>query len=287
MKKKSFFVSLMLLVCAFVLFGCTPTTKSNVVQTNLGIYDLYYDHMIIFQNGIKNDISPATYNSNTDKTRVNYVVDKLNLLEQDELAIIASVECYNMLSLPKEINLNIDNGLINVKQQNRNFICTITRGDEVDVYDFSISKNTNTNKYTINYQKTINEQTYDCKGYVVFDKTTSYISSEITSYTDDGEKVEIKKEFYCLINDYGALRINIAIGAASNRPIYGVDLYKEIASFKTKISSKNAFDSKISVNNLTKDNFISTSSSDNVAYIISYNEGQPRSVEMVGETNKW
>lgn len=283
MKLKSFILSFILIICAVVMVGCTNEPTSNLSSTDLGIYDLYYDYMYKTQTDIKN-IDTSGF-AQDDVLKASVVLNNVDNLIEEEVAIIASIECYNMTTTPKRININIDNGLISVRYENKVFICEISYENGTNkIYNFSISKESTTNKYTVSYTQYSNLQS---KAFVIFNKEISYISIDLTSYDQEGEKYQNKKEFYLLANSNKVLNINVSIGSASNRIIYGVTFYKEVFNYNAKISSCNNFSAALDSTQLTKENVVISKTNDNYGYLVDCAENTGVSYSTFGDVNNW
>ena len=158
-----------------------------------------------------------------------------------------------------------------------------------DKYEFSISKDSITNEYTVNYEKNINEENLLCSAKVVYDMSQSRLSIKIQSYRDKtGQKFESYKDCYSLANNDKALRINILQGDTNNRSIYVIDTYKEIINFKTKVASCNALSGDLLVGEINENTFISSSSTDNCGFILEYDaDTQNPAINTFGDLTKW
>ena len=280
--KKSFFVMVLMLV-AFLFAGCLESTGNILVETSYGVYDLYYNCLVKCETEIKNNISVQDFEE-ADQTKANSVLSKVDILAQEELAIVASVECFNMISTPKNITIDMNEGIITVKQQSGKFVCKLSyvNGDVVE-YTFSITKETSTSPCAISYKK----QNNDCKATVLFDKYTGNLVITIASFNESFQKVDLRKQFYLLQNNHMALKMNFAIGSASNRTIYGVDYFKEAFNFNAKLASLQAFSGSIKVENLTMDKFVAESSNDICGYILKHKDGKETEIRSFGDLKNW
>ena len=280
--KKSFFV-IMLMLVVFLFAGCLEGTGNILVETDYGVYDLYYNCMIKCETEIQDNINAQDFEE-ADQNKASSVLSKIDLLAQEELAIVASVECYNMISTPKSITIDMKDGLITVKQQNGKFVCELHyEGGDIVEYNFSITKETSSSPCAVSYKK----QNNDCKATVLFDKSTSNLVITIASFNESFQKVDIRKQFYLLQNNRMALKMNFAIGAASNRTIYGVDYFKEAFNFNAKLSSLQAFSGSIKTENLTMDKFVVETSNDICGYILKHKDGKETDINSFGDLKNW
>ncbi len=285
--KKSLMILVMMMFC-FVLTACDFTNSSKIVSTDENIYNYYCDVLLETQNNIQSDINKISLN-NDNKNKIDTAINLINITSREELAIISGIECYNLVSSPKEIYLDVDNGIIFVKQQGRNYVCTIQYDDVSYVYELSIAKDSTTGEYTINYEKTINQKNNLCSAKVIYDLEQSRLSIKVQTHNDiSGEKFESYKDCYSLINNNKALRINILQGDTNNRSIYVIDTYKQIINFKTKVASCNNLSGDILVSDLNDNTFISSLASDNCGFILEYNaDTQNPTINSFGDLTKW
>ena len=265
------FVSLVLLVFCFMLVGCDGKAMSNLVSTTYdSIYDFYYTDFLGCQKEVADDVNSINLDTNAEN-RINATIDSITFLKEEELAIIASISYYDVPKTSKNFFISNEDGLIEIKQQGIYYICTLGNGNE---YSFVISKNANLNKYNVTYNKVINDLDHECTATVEFEKTTSHLSIDINSYNQSEIKVATYKDFYSLINKNKAMRVNTIIGNAkgnvNNRTIYGIDYYKEVFSFNLRVASCNATANKLTPNDIKKEKFLNSLSSENCGYIISY-----------------
>ena len=285
-KKTLLIVSLIML--SFMVSACSISNTSKIVSTNDKIYNFYCDALLETQNNIGIDINKISLNTE-NKNRINSVLSNINLVSKEELAIIASIECYDMASTPKVLYLDITDGIVYVKQQGKTYMCNVKQNNVEANYEFSITKNSTTQEYNISYEKQIVNQNELCKANVFFDKQTSKLSIELETYDDiSGQKFEIRKECYSLINSNRALRVNIVKGTSNNRSIYVIDTYKQIINFKTKIASCNDKSENIKIEDINQNKFVSSSSTDNCGYIFEYSaESSNPTVETFGDLSQW
>lgn len=286
MKSKKLFV-LLLIFCCFAFIGCDNIT-TQFVQTNYGIYDFYFKNMVSCQNSINDDISSVNINAD-DKTKINLVLDNLKSTIYEEMAILASIECYGTMSNPKEIIISSNDVFISVElQQNKNYVCNMTVGESEYNYSFNITKDGVSNVYSVKYSKTISDENYSCTANVYFDKQISRISVNVESYSNSGSKISTFKDFYALKNNNSALKINLVLGESNNRSIYAIDTYREIFAFKTKISNCNSIQNTIDINNLTMNQLIVSNENDNSGYIIDFNfENENPVLQKFGDFVLW
>ncbi len=245
---KKFFALILLCTLSFMLVACSGLGGNvNTMASTCGIYDLYYLNMLTVQGQVPESVERSNLDS-SDKALVDSVVNNFGLLKEDEFAIVASVECFNLVGSPKEVAV-IREGTdrIFVKQQNGKFNCQMEYNGEVTKeYVFEIDKKDGT--YSIKYTK----DSQNCTASVVFDASKSNIQITISS-VENGGKVEVRKQFYALKNNNYAFRLNWSKGNASNRSIYGVDYFREVFNFNAKISSLQAFDAVITPSELSFD----------------------------------
>ena len=281
--KKSFFVTIFILVVSLVLCGCASAPLNNLCETTYGVYDLYCNCLLKCQTEISQNITVQDF-SGGDQNKANSVLNNLNLLPEEELAIIASVECYNMAATPKSITMDMYGGIINVRQQDSKYHCELSYNNgTVSNYVFEIDRSNSTSPCIVTYEKRNNR----CTSNVLFNQKTGYISISITSYNDNNQKVEIKKQFYLLQNNHMALRINFAVGSASNRTIYGIDYFREVFNFNAKISVLQTFSGAINQENLTIDRFVTAFANDTCGYILKHKDGKATDVTTFGDLNNW
>ncbi len=288
MKFKKIIIMCLTVMFCFLFSACNFTNTSKILSTNENIYNFYCDSLLKTQNSIETDINKFSLNTE-NKSKINATLDLTDVTLQEEIAIISGIECYNLVSSPKEVYLDIDNGVIFVKQQGRSYISTITIDEVSYEYEFSISKDSITNEYTVNYKKNINEENLLCSAKVVYDMSQSRLSIKIQSYSDKtGQKFESYKDCYSLVNNNKALRINILQGDTNNRSIYVIDTYKEIINFKTKVASCNALSGDLLVGEINENTFISSSSTDKCGFILEYDaDTQNPAINTFGDLTKW
>lgn len=284
MKRKFFVMALLLAIC-FVFAACDAFADGaggmNTTSTTYGIYDLYSLSMIPCQTKVNESLSGATLDD-SDRANINLVVGNMELLKDDERAIMASIECCNYISSVKEVTLLREGSdRIFVKQQNGKFHCKMEYDGVISKeYSFDVSKTGKT--YSITYLKDARE----CKAVVVFNNTTSNIQMTLNAYDGD-TKVELRKQFYELKNNNYALRINWAKGAASNRAIYGIDYFREVLNFNAKVSSLKNFDATIALSELTYDNFVTVKTNDDSCYTLKAKNTAEVTVGKFGNFYSW
>ncbi len=284
---KTFLIIMMLVICVFVS-ACDLTTTSKITSTDENIYNYYCDTLLETQNNIEKDINKISLN-NDNKNKINTAINLVSISSREELAIISGIECYDLVSSPKEIYLDVENGRIYAKQQGRNYIVVININDISYIYELSISKDATTNEYTINYEKTINSQKYLCSAKVLYDTSQSHLMVNIQTYNDiSGEKFENYKDCFSLLNSNKALRINILQGETNNRSVYVIDTYKQIINFKTKVASCNALSGDIIIDDINNNSFITSNATDICGFILEYNaDTQNPAINSFGDLTKW
>ncbi len=285
--KKSLLIVMMLILSVFIS-ACDFTNTSKITSTDENIYNYYCDILLETQNNIGNDINKISLN-NENKNRINTAINLVSISSREELAVISGIECYNLVSSPKEIYLDVDDGRIFVKQQGRNYVVVITVNNISYTYELSIAKDSTTNEYTINYEKTINNQNYLCTAKVLYDMAQSHLMVKIQTYNDiTSERFESYKDCFSLINSNKALRINILQGETNNRSVYVIDTYKQIINFKTKVASCNALSGDIDINDINNNTFITSQASDICGFILEYNaDTQNPTINSFGELSNW
>ena len=282
--KKSFFVTIFALMISLVLSGCTQAPLNNLCETTYGVYDLYCNCMLKCQTEISQNISVQDF-SGADQNKANTVLSKLSILPEEEIAVIASVECYNMVSTPKSVTMDMYGGLINVRQQqDGKFNCDLSYDSGTTAnYVFEIDRSNSTSPCVISYKK----QNNNCSANVLFNQKTGSISLTLTSFNENNQKVVISKQFYLLQNNHMALRINFSIGSASNKVNYGIDYFREVFNFNAKISVLQTIGGAINQDNLTIDRFVTAFTNDICGYILKHKDGKATEVTTFGDLNNW
>lgn len=286
MKAKKFIV-LLLVLCCFAIVGCDNST-TQFVQTNYGVYDFYYKNLVSCQNSIKQDVSSVEIDA-SDKNKIDLVLNSLNSNLYEEMAIVASVECYGVVSNPKEIIISSGDVFITVElQQNKNYVCKISDNQNEYNYSFNIVKDGVSNQYTVKYSKNISDVNYNCTANVYFDNKISHLSIDVESYSNSGVKISTYKDFYALNNNNSAFKCNLVLGESNSRSIYAIDTYREIFAYKTKISNCDEINNQIDVNNLTKNGLVTSNDNDESGYIIDFNfENDKPDLEKFGDFVSW
>ena len=289
MKKKSKLLTILAsLLCCFMLVGCTGGGSSKFVSTPKSIYTFYQSYLTA-QDSLDDDIAKINF-SNTEKLNINYATNSVYNTKQEELAIIASIECYNTNISPKEIYINIENGngIISVKSSSRVYVCEIILNNVTTKYEFTISKETSSGKYIVKYYQEVNGSQKECKSDVIFDKTTSHLSIDISSYNSLGEQIKTNKDFYILNNNHTAIKIDSIEGTGNNRSMYSFSAYKEIVSYSLKISSINTEGAKLVESDLSRQDIVRTQTSENCGYIVDFNSNaNVPTYETFGDMTKW
>ena len=290
---KKFLMSILMMFCVFALVGCGGMTESIFMETNLGIYDFYVDNLLSAQSGYKSDLNRLDAD-NSQKEKVNFAWNGQNYLEVEELAIVSSIECYNLTSIPKECALNGVNGvgLIAVKQVKNHYECSFSKDGQEIKYTFSIQREPASSNYKVRYKQTILGEEKDCSSTVVFDKAKSHLKIDSISYYSTNEetieKIEVSKNFYKLVNNHTASQINVIFGSGNNALLYSFNIYKQAIDSNIKISKIERKETDALESNLSLDKFAQSTENDICGYIVSYKSTKNKAeTKTFGEIDKW
>ena len=295
MKKKLLSV-LMCVFCALMLVGCGGGKMSQFVETNKSIYDFYETQLTKVQNYALGEVSSLNAPAE-DLTKINYALNGMNILLLEEMAIMASIECYNQEQNPREIYISYLNGtgIISVYQDSREFVCKITVGStEVASYTFTISKDTE--EYVLTYKKLVYEEDKVCTAKVFYDQEVSHLYVAINSYNTDnssqnsgyGMVLETYKDFYALDKNYNAFRYTGVQGSDNTKSIYVANYYDEIGRYSLKVSKVDNVDAKIDTNRINWDQFSTSQTTEKAGYIAIYDSATTGyNLESFGDVSVW
>lgn len=287
--KRVFGVLFILLLTCITFVGCGQTQVSNLVKTDKGIYDFYCDNVASVRQSFFDDLKNVEMES-TDKAKVDYVKNNVLSQKQEELAAIASIECYEITATNKEVYLESEDGLIYVVLSGKNYICNLKSGQAEFSYTFTISKSDS--KYSIKYKKIVSGTNKDCLIGVSYDKTLSHLTCDTESYLSDGSYIKIYTDFYALVNSQSVIRETIYQGATNNRSITTFETYKKIYSYKAKIAKSTQSNGAILTENLSEETFANSTSNDSCGYLIVVDKEKTGSanetkVNTFGEITSW
>ena len=298
---KKFFVSILMVFCIFTLAGCGGVTESIFMETSSGIYDFYVNSLISAQNSYRTDINRLDA-ENSQKEKVDFAWNGQKIIEIEELAIISSIECYNLTSQPKELYLSDVNGidLISVKQSRSVYECSLSKDNQKYDFSFSISRDATSKSYKVSYKQTILEEEKNCSASVIFDKSVSHLKIDTISYYETStintnneeetsvEKIEVLKNFYNLVNNHKASQINVMFGNGNNTLLYSFNVYKQAIDSSLKIAKIEKKETTIDENNLSLAKFAQSTTNDICGYIVNYKSSQNKAeTKTFGDMSKW
>ncbi len=249
MKKSHLFVFILSMLCMF-LVGCGETPLSVTTSTTSTVYDFYTNELLASQEKILTEISQTNFTDEGHESRVG-VFDNMDLLSCEESMVLAGVQCFNLVSQNKEIYVDYNGSVINVSGVGNSFVCTVVdeNGQTLNEYTLTISRNNNT--YIINYNKTTGGQSHACVANVEFDQSTSYLSMDVSSVTEDGSSARIRKVFYSLANEQEALQVELSI----NSYCYEARYFEEAQKCKLKLSRRERIGDSVTLPQLSLDVF--------------------------------
>ena len=226
MKIKKIIAIFMIALCSVIMFACEDVFTNGFAKTDLGIYDLYYDYMLKTEDFAKSEAATARTRNADDNSKITRVTTVLGNVAQEEVAIIASVECCSATGVKKESFMQYKNGIIHVNQTSV-YVCEV----EDKTYDFNIIKDSN-GVYVVTYKK----GDYNCNSRVTFDKDNGRLQIDISTYDEEGTQLITSKNFYLLNGGFTALKANVTSGKNNLRAKYELDIYREIVDYTMKIS---------------------------------------------------
>ena len=252
MKKSYLFTLLLALVLVFVS-GCGEAKLPNIVSTADSIYQFFTDELLVVQDEIVTEVSQTSFSISEDREKINTIVNNLDIVNLEESMAVAVVQCFDLISdTNKEIMIAYDEGFLHVSGFGNSFSCNYVdeNGSILEAYSLQVSKNNN--RYTVDYTKTIDEQHHSCIAIVTFDRTTSNLKIDISSYLlNSGLNVQIIKNYYALGNDQKALQVEISISSY----YYGARYFRTAQNCALKLSRKTSIGQNITLEELTIDNF--------------------------------
>lgn len=281
---KKIIVSLMLVFCSLFFAGCLGSnTESNFVETSEDIYGFYLNTFISAQNGMNSDIDKIKTEF-TDQSKIDSAWNAQTKLKVEEMAIIASIQCFNQTSTQKELYLDDgEDGLVVVKKQSSNYVCSLF-GEQ---YSFNIN-NKSSGQYAISYQK----YSQNCSADVKFDSKKShimiYIKSYYQNYSGSAERFDEMKDFYNLKNNNTVIRFNTLDGSGSTKTNYAFNIYKRIIDFDLKIARITQKENEIEEENLSTETFTKSTTNDRGGYIFNYNSSSENPTKTsFGDISLW
>lgn len=265
-KLKKVIVSLMLVFCSLLFAGCvfSNETESIFVETTKSIYDFYLGNFISAQTGMNDDINNVK-SKFTDQSKIDSAWKSQTKLKIEEMAIIASIECFNQGSSQKELYLDDGEGGVVIAKKESKYTCKLF-GEQ-----FSFTINNNSGRYSVSYQ----QYSKNCSAEVYYNSAKSYLSIYISSYyqnySGSAERFDEFKDFYNLKNNNIAFRFNTLDGSGSTKTNYAFNMYKRVVDFDLKMSKITQKENAIKEENLSNGAFTKSTTNDVGGYIFSYN----------------
>ena len=282
---KKYFVSILMVFCMLAMVGCANSSQSVFIDTADNIYSFYVESILTSQTGYDKDVKKVQAEQSQNE-KISFLWNSKSIVNVEELAIISSIECYNMTSSQKELYLQNGEGddLITVKQVRNTYECSLTQNGTKYNYSFIISRDASSKTYKVTYKLTLNEEEKSCTSYVLFDKTNSYYLADDLSIS----KIEVLKDFYNLKNNHTACRFNVILGSGNNSLMYAFNIYKQGLDFGLKISNIERKEDNIDENVLSLSKFSQSSQNDKCGFIVTYKSSKNETVtNTFGDMSKW
>ncbi len=281
MKRKSFVVAMMLCMFAIFMSACGGPTTNITVSTSSNVYNFYAQQVESVCDEMLSAVASANL-TQEQTNRVNVITNNVDILSREEYMVLAGIECYNMISdNGKYSYVQTPYGRLIVEFSNGVYTCRYLddNGDTLYTYALTINRNSQTGRYTIQYEKTIPNQTKNCVATVNFNSETSNLVLNISSILENGQNIQIEKEYYALSGGRSAIQIDISL---NSQDFYGARYFKEMTGYSMKLASKQSFSGRISLSNLTSSSFCASDSTDICGYIINNN-----SLQSFGQLSEW
>lgn len=269
MKIKKLFAMLLVAFCCFTFAGCFGGGDPVLyVETTDTIYSFYEEKLLEQQAVMFKEVDNIGMKEE-EYLKLSIPRNVLETNAREELAIMASIECYNLESTPKELYIDYqEDDIIHVKLVNRVYVCRVHTDEGIFTYNFKIAKENGA--FKINYKKDVNDVSKNCIAEVIFNTQTSNLYIRLDTYNDNGEMLTTYKDFYFLNNSHTALRINTAKTVNNAKSTYSFNMFKEVVAFNIKIAATTEVTDKLTESELSIDKFKQTNATEKCGYIYSY-----------------